>query len=63
MSCLRLIRGSGTFGLALLASSGDAFKCVYGKGHIHEPMRDLTPNDFIRDGLAFYGVTGRWLTG
>lgn len=47
----------------LKALSGDAFKVVYGPGPVYEPMRDLTPNDFIRDALAFYGVSGRWLTG
>lgn len=46
----------------LKAVSGDGFKFAYDRGAIFEPMRDLTPTDFMRDGLACYGVRGAWQT-
>lgn len=44
----------------LKAVSGDGFKFVYDRQDVFEPMRDLTPTDFVRDALAFYNVEGSW---
>lgn len=47
----------------LKAVSGDAFKLVFDTAPVLEPLRDLTPNDFIRDALAALGIRGAWHTG
>lgn len=47
----------------LKAVSGDGFKFVYDEGEVYEAMQHLCPTDFIRDGLAFYGIEGSWETG
>lgn len=56
-------KGRSTTYAALKAISGDGFKFIYDKADVSEAMRDLTPTDFIRDGLAFFGLTGSWQTG
>lgn len=48
---------------AVKALSGDGFKFVYDKAAVFEALRDLTPNDFIRDCLQFFGLSGTWHTG
>ncbi|PIW02265.1 MAG: hypothetical protein COW42_02370 [Deltaproteobacteria bacterium CG17_big_fil_post_rev_8_21_14_2_50_63_7] len=48
---------------AIKAISGDGFKFVYDKAAVFEALRDLTPTDFFRDCLNFFGIQGAWHTG
>lgn len=47
----------------LAGASGDAFKFVYDRGNVFEPLRDRAPVDAVSLACAAAGWRGRWMTG